>query len=385
MTSSSSSSKIERQRIEDRLRPDSTFRVAFLNPSKARDDDDDDNNNDDTNTMTQTSLQTKKLDRPKYVLGYWSIRGLSSALKIMLCAACVDHWVVMYDVSETNDADGGDIGWDKSSYLSDKAWMKAEYNPLMNLPFLVDCASQRIIVQTDAIFLFLGRKLGMMGNSEEEQSICEQFICETMDLRNFMVRFAYAGMDSHGHMTSYEQDKSDAEKLCIGPAKRILDKLELYMEQKCNKDSPDASPSSQYHLVGETFSAPDFHLWEMLDQFEGLCRYYKLQSLLETRNRLKTFKIMFENLPRIKAIVEDPQYQKSLPYNNPYARFGSNPQTLGRYVRGMDAPWRSNGTVDFVKTIPQADPDIGSDGFDNERISGQKRTIDDAESNQVKS
>mmetsp|Transcript_60483 Transcript_60483/g.148397 ORF Transcript_60483/g.148397 Transcript_60483/m.148397 type:complete len:376 (+) Transcript_60483:118-1245(+) len=373
MTSSSSSSSTERQRIEDRLRPDSTFRVAFWDPRENDDDYDDDG--DANATIT---LKMKKLDRPQYVLGYWSIRGLASALKVMLCAAGADHWVVMYDVSEKNDADGGDIGWDKSSYLSDKAWMKEEYNPLMNLPFLVDCANQRIIVQTDAIFLFLGRKLGMLGSNEVEQSICEQLICETMDLRNNMVRFAYAGTDSDGNMTSYEHDKSDAEKLCNGPAKRILDKLELYMEQKRRKDSSNASPPSRCHLVGDTFSAPDFHLWEMLDQFEGLCRYYKLESLLATRSHLKTFKIMFEDLPRIRGIVGDPQYQKSLPYNNPYARFGSNPETLGRYVRGMDAPWRSNGTVDFVKTITQVDPFIGSDIFDR-RIAGHKRTIDDAE------
>mmetsp|Transcript_60484 Transcript_60484/g.148399 ORF Transcript_60484/g.148399 Transcript_60484/m.148399 type:complete len:358 (+) Transcript_60484:118-1191(+) len=354
MTSSSSSSSTERQRIEDRLRPDSTFRVAFWDPRENDDDYDDDG--DANATIT---LKMKKLDRPQYVLGYWSIRGLASALKVMLCAAGADHWVVMYDVSEKNDADGGDIGWDKSSYLSDKAWMKEEYNPLMNLPFLVDLASQRTIVQTDAIFLFLGRKLGMLGSNEVEQSICEQLICETMDLRNNMVRFAYAGTDGDGNVTSYEQDRSDAEKLCKGPAKRILDKLELYMVQKCRNDSSNASPSSQCHLVGDTFSAPDFHLWEMLDQFEGLCRYYKLESLLATRSHLRMFKIMFEDLPRIRGIVGDPLYQKSLPYNNPYARFGSNPETLGRYVRGMDAPWRSNGTVDFVKTTTQVDPDIG--------------------------
>lgn len=325
-------------RIEDRLRPDTTYRVVFQDPRTDSD-------------TTVASLSPPNLDRPVYVLGYWSIRGLASALKLMLCAACVDHRVVLYDVSESSD--GG--GWEKSSYERDKAWMKKEYNPLMNLPFLVDCTSQRIIVQSDAIFLFLGRKHGMLGSDEVEQSRCEELLCEIMDLRNQMVRFAYAGMDSD-RTGSFENDKNDAERLCSGPVKMIMDKLELYLQHKFEEDSKSSSPlrsysSPQCHLVGNTFSAPDFHLYEMLDQFEGLCRYYSIESLLTTRTHLKTFKTKFEKLPKIRNVIADSLYHQQFPYNNPYARFGSKPETLGRYMRGMHSPWRGKGTIDFVYPI----------------------------------
>ena len=39
-----------------------------------------------------------------------------------------------------------------------------------------------------------------------------------------------------------------------------------------------------------------------------------------------------------------------LPYTNPYARFGSDPATLGMYRRGQDTPWKGLGVQEKLYT-----------------------------------
>ena len=271
-------------------------------------------------------------EKPRFLLGYWSIRGLGAPLRMMLSAAKVNHWVVLYDVGE-RDVDA----WDKDSYMNDKAWMKKEYNSFMNLPFLVDCEDDTVISQTNAIFLYLGRELDMLGSSKKETSKCEELLCEIMDLRNLMVRFAYN--------RDPETAKADAEKLVGGRSvAAILDKLEMYLERNFSK-ALQGDKTKIFPLVGDKISAPDFHLWEMLAQFDGLCRYYHLEPLVSEAVRpfLFAYRENFASFPDNSAYMESSLM--TLPYNNPYARFGSDPLTLGKYVRGRTNPWKKQGEV----------------------------------------
>lgn len=87
---------------------------------------------------------------------------------MMLSAARIDHWVVLYDVVENNEENGG--GWDKSTWLRDKEWLKEDF-PFINLPFLVDCPDDDetiVVSQTNAILSHLGRELRMFGRSPRE-------------------------------------------------------------------------------------------------------------------------------------------------------------------------------------------------------------------------
>ena len=294
---------------------------------------------------------------PRFILGYWSIRGLGAPLRMMLNAAQVNHWVVLYDAIE---AEGE--RWDMDSYLSDKQWLKEEYNPLMNLPFLVDCKYSRVLAQTNAIFTYLGRELKLMGKDKHEESKCEELLCEIMDLRNLMVDFAYE--------TDVSTIKHDAEML-VKEATKHLNKLEMHLEREYpdilkNQTMPQESTMATEtakagvcHLVGNQFSAPDFHLWEMLDQFEGLCRTYDLAPLWSEpgtkgphqglRPHLLEFKRNFKALPENQNYISTPpSFLASLPYNNPYARFGSDPRTLGQFSRGQEAPWRKKGVIEIA-------------------------------------
>jgi glutathione S-transferase len=250
---------------------------------------------------------------------------------MMLSAAHVNHWVVLYDAVE-DDANG----WNMDTYVHDKAWLKTEYNPLMNLPYLVDVHHNVVISQTNAIFTYLGRQLGLLGSNPYEETKREELLCEVMDLRNQMTRFCYS---SDGSLAQAQHLRDQA--------RAHFRKLEHHLQQTY----PDRKHGSICHLVGSKFSAPDFHLFEMLDQFKGLCQFYDL-SLLED------FPLLLEFHANFAALPENAPYLKSfchtqLPYNNVMAVFasggsGGDPDhrvetLLGTYVRGQVANWRKKG------------------------------------------
>jgi hypothetical protein len=280
--------------IKDRLKPDTTIKVSFGGSGE---------------------------ESPRFIIAYWSIRGLGAPLRMMLSAAQVNHWVVLYDVIEE-----GESGWSNASYLADKKWLKDEFNALMNLPFLVDVENDRVICQTNAIFLFLGRELNFMGSSKQEQCKCEEILCELMDLRDAMVDFAY------------DTDSSKEKAInCYDSATNHLHKLELHLEREYKSSKMDAC-----HLVGFKFTAPDFHFFELLDQYRGLCKTYDLPLIFRDMPYVSQFFDCFQKLPENKAYLSS-FLAMDLPYNNPYAKFGSDSKTLGQYVRGQNSSWLSKG------------------------------------------
>ena len=308
---------------------------------------------------------------PRFILGYWSTRCLGAPLRMMLSAAQIDHWVVMYDATDT--ADGT---WDKSTWLRDKAWLKEKF-PLINLPFLVDCAQDCIICQTNAIAMYLGRELKLVGTTREEISMCEELLCEITDLRNLMIDFAYK--------TDQSTCKQDAQKL-LQDAQKHFERLEHHLMQQY----PEASDrfisrdelntigfhmKSVCHLIKGKFTVPDFHLWEILDQYEGLCKRFSFPNCLgdattcsEKVDVIKTWEtpteknVVFPYLKEFKdSFIHLPANMEygtkyglnyvtshraiKLPYNNSYARFGSCPDQTQTFVTGQVAPWRNKGEM----------------------------------------
>lgn len=89
----------------------------------------------------------------------------------------------------------------------------------------------------------------------------------------------------------------------LSQATKHLKKLEAWLEiQGANDGSGHAnendSAAAVVHLVNGTFSAPDFHLFEMLDQFEALCNSKDCldDDLYGDFPRLKAFKNGFAAL-----------------------------------------------------------------------------------------
>lgn len=314
-------------RLQERLRPDTIIKVCYNDQG----------------------------EDPRFITGYWSIRGLGAPIRMMLSAAQVNHWIVMYDVIED-----GETGWSKDTWANDKKWIKQGYNCLANLPFLIDCRSNMVLAQTNAIMSYLGRELNMLGRSPPMTCRCEELLCEVMDLRNLMVRFAYYG--------SIHTASDDAGALLQGPAGYILDKLELLlatsypraMDDSISSTQADESsttprgPQKALFLVGSECTAPDFCLYEMLDQYMALSRYYGLPPISQNRPYLLAYFTHFSNLPENRHFLECMAGHGALPFNNPYARFGSDWETNGTYRRGQATKTRKQGCiVDFrTRTRP---------------------------------
>lgn len=272
-------------------------------------------------------------EEPRFVVGYWSIRGLAAPLRMMLCAAKVNHWVAMYDVTESPEG-----GWNLESWYQDKAWLRDEHNPLMNLPFLIDTkyGDTTIINQTNAIFAYLGRELNMLGSNRLETIKCEELLGEVMDIRNAMTRFVYSS-------------PSPSEPVSVQLASHVavalgnFEKLEHHLATKYPEPNTDIC-----YLVGDKLSAPDFHLWEMLVQYETLFLTYGFTPFFQTMPHLGKFRRGFAGL-RENQFYQNSFLGRELPFNNLSARFGSTagPRAGAAYVRGQATPWHNRGVMEL--------------------------------------
>eukprot|EP00934_Nitzschia_sp_Nitz4_P007149 Nitzschia sp. Nitz4//scaffold126_size65214//15487//16506//NITZ4_006148-RA/size65214-processed-gene-0.20-mRNA-1//1//CDS//3329534665//7139//frame0 len=293
-------------------------------------------------TIVKISYDNEDPEKPQFIVGYWSMHGLGAPIRMMLSAAQVPHWVVMYDVTEKDPdvflEDHTDrASWIKESWMNEKARMKAEVNPLINLPYLID--HDKLLVQSIAILSYLGRKLDMLGKTPEEEGRCQTLLCETMDLRNVLMGFAYGG--------KVDTARRDAEQMLNAKAGPLLDKLEEYLKFQSDGRLPAT------FLVGDSMSAPDFFLWIILHQFEKMCEYYGLKEALDPSMRpyLRAYYERFGALP-----VHQPHFASELtfagiPFNNPYARFGSETGTNGPYVsQTTKSSWRKNGIVHELRS-----------------------------------
>lgn len=281
----------------------------------------------------------------------------------MLHAAQVNHEVALYDFKEAGD------GWEMKSYADDKKWLKEEYDPFMNLPFLVDSKKEMVLAQTNSIFQYVARELNMVSKDEVEQAKIDEMLCEVMDLRDKMVNFVYGSQGTEKEAAALAKE-----------AKAHLGKFEAHMAKQYpnyfknldSKEANGAKTSAQAkegvaHLIPGKFTAPDFHLCEMLDQYEGLCKTFGFPLWAESGDE-QTTTINFQARPDVKPedrlypyleefrtcfmmLPENIEYydsylHKDLPCNNCTGTFASCFKEFRRYTKGQDAPWRGKGVVE---------------------------------------
>merc|ERR1711966_8120 len=230
----------------------------------------------------------------------------------------------LYDIVEK-----GADGWNSDYFAAKGGYIEECGQPLWNLPFCADRERRKVVVQTNAVFAYLGRRCGMFGDDAGAASECEQLLCEIYDLRNVMTGAAYGPKDF------------DAAAVLAG-GRSHLQKLERVLAMQA-QTAGAATPA--VHLVGGKFSAPDFHLYEMLDQFEAAAAAAR-QDLYAGLPRLKEFKEGFEGLPENRFYLESWLHEE-LPFNNCMAKFGSLPGP-STYVHGesaRQASWRGKGVV----------------------------------------
>mmetsp|Transcript_6520 Transcript_6520/g.12913 ORF Transcript_6520/g.12913 Transcript_6520/m.12913 type:complete len:276 (-) Transcript_6520:85-912(-) len=241
-------------------------------------------------------------------VAYWSIRGLASPLRQMVMYAGAPLNNVMYDLIIKDD---GSV--DASCWFGVKPEFKKK-NPLINLPYVVD--GDKIITQTNSCLSYLGRKLNLWGNTEEEVCECEQLLCEIMDLRNGIVKYGYGCNVEKGE--SFNVAKAVEY---LASTKRVMEKLELWLETAVTQRGQSGT-----FLVADRATAPDFHLDEMLVQH---CELAKLAgqteaTFLQDYPRLAHFKTTFEALPGNAKFMASPLGKVGvIPFNQKMAGFGA--------------------------------------------------------------
>jgi hypothetical protein len=260
-----------------------------------------------------------------HALGYWSIRGLGAPPTMMMCAAKTPFTLFLYDLVEK-----GEDGWHSDYFTAKGDYIKEHKQPLWNLPFCVDRENKRVICQTNAVFSHLAKSCGMYGDDEISASECEQLLPEIYDLRDVMFYFVY------------KPNPSDAAGV-IASAKNSLTKFEAWLEIQADKNAQE----KVVHLVNGKFSAPDFHLFEMLDQFEAVAKEAEV-DLYADFSRLKVFKEGFAALPENQFYLKS-WLHTELPFNNTVGRFGGlpGPKTYIHGESAKDATWRGKGVVEL--------------------------------------
>ena len=207
-------------------------------------------------------------------------------------------------------------GFDVSTWFKgDKPGLK-DKNPLTNLPYVVD--GDIVVSQTNACFSYLGRKFNLWGANVVDSIRCDELLCEVMDLRNKMVQFSY------GNHVSIA-DAATALLNEVSSPNGILKKLELFAQR-------NAPVGGGCFMISNAATAPDFHLWEMLDQYKVLAKTFDLTCPLADLPALAEFHEKFAALPGNARYLQSKLYK--LPFNNKSASFCSVPGG-GRFVAGV--------------------------------------------------
>jgi len=232
----------------------------------------------------------------KLAVGYWAIRGLGAPCRMMCEYAEAPYDSFAYTA---HAKEGG--GWDVAEWFGCKPELVAKH-ALMNLPYVVD--GDLVVTQTNACMGYLGRKFKLMGADEAQMTKVEAVLCEVMDLRNNAVKLFYGGP------ADAEAFKAAVVEHLNGSVKGSYGKLEAYTAQN----------GGTYSAGGETPTAGDFHVWEMLDQHETLAKDYGQASPLEGNPKLTALYAAFRALPTLQKYFDGDLYK--LPPNNKMAKWG---------------------------------------------------------------
>merc|ERR1740129_2281395 len=182
-----------------------------------------------------------------------------------------------------------------------------ETHPFVQLPYVVNHATGEVVSQFNAVYLYLGRALGLGGSSREERLANEQVLFHLhlmwMELRDLV----YPGQRSRGvdevacanSLAEYLQDVLPEH----------FKKLEAWLRLR-------GSP----YLAGRRPCTADFHAWELMDQLKGMARACGFSEPDAEFELLRAFYERFRSLPGLQAYFASADF--ALPVNNKMALFG---------------------------------------------------------------
>ncbi|NXI24635.1 GSTM2 transferase, partial [Sterrhoptilus dennistouni] len=218
-------------------------------------------------------------------LGYWDIRGLAHAIRLLL-----EYTETPYQERQYRPGPGerGGRGLGPPCWNSPGKWSLPPAPP--GLPYLIDGPTK--LTQSNAILRYIARKHNMCGETEEEKQRVDVLENQLMDLRMNFARLCYS---------------PDFEKL--KPA--FLEQLPKKLQELSR------FLGSRPWFAGQKLTFVDFLMFDVLDQnriFEPKC--------LEPFKNLKDFMERFGALEKVAAYMKSSRFQK-MPINNKMAKWGN--------------------------------------------------------------
>ncbi|XP_054994677.1 glutathione S-transferase Mu 4-like isoform X2 [Sorex araneus] len=113
-------------------------------------------------------------------LGYWDIRGLAHAIRLLLEYTDSNYVEKLYSMGDAPD-------YDRSQWLDEKFKLGFDFP---NLPYLIDGPHK--ITQSNAILRYLARKHNLCGETEEEKIRVDILENQAMDTANDLARVCYS-------------------------------------------------------------------------------------------------------------------------------------------------------------------------------------------------
>uniref|UniRef100_A0A8C0X639 Glutathione S-transferase n=1 Tax=Castor canadensis TaxID=51338 RepID=A0A8C0X639_CASCN len=202
-------------------------------------------------------------------LGYWDIRGLAHAIRLLLEYTDSSYEEKRYTMGDAPD-------YDRSQWLSEKFTLGLDFP---NLPYLIDGA--RKITQSNAILRYIARKHDLCGQTEEEKIRVDILENQVMDTRLQLVMLCY---------------NPDFEKLKPEFLEGLPEKMKLYSQFLGKRP----------WFAGDKITFVDFIAYDVLDQhriFEPKC--------LDAFPNLKDFLSRFEGLKKISAYMKSSRFLRS--------------------------------------------------------------------------
>lgn len=204
------------------------------------------------------------------VLGYWDIRGLAHAIRMLLEFTDTSYEEKQYTCGEAPD-------YDRSQWLDVKFKLDLDFP---NLPYLMDGKNK--ITQSNAILRYIARKHNMCGDTEEEKIRVDIMENQIMDFRMQLVRLCYNSNHESLKPQYLEQLPAQLKQFSL-----FLGKFTWF--------------------AGEKLTFVDFLTYDVLDQnrmFEPKC--------LDEFPNLKAFMCRFEALEKIAAFLQSDRCFKML-------------------------------------------------------------------------
>ncbi|XP_077883084.1 glutathione S-transferase Mu 2 isoform X1 [Ictidomys tridecemlineatus] len=199
-------------------------------------------------------------------LGYWDIRGLAHAIRLLLEYTDSSYEEKRYTMGDAPD-------YDRSQWLDEKFKLSLDFP---NLPYLIDGPHR--ITQSNAILRYIARKHNLCGETEEEKTRVDILENQAMDTRIQLAMICY----------SPDFEKKKPEYL-----ETLPEKMKLY-SQFLGKHP---------WFAGDKITFVDFLVYDVLDQhrlFEPKC--------LDAFPNLKDFMSRFEGLKKISDYMKSSRF-----------------------------------------------------------------------------